>query len=84
MIYHYNYDVTTCPECKADLTAPGGIELTLVIAEQPREVSTRLKENGDLVDVDRLVANGYHGGTRCGKCSEGLEDYEDCEESETS
>jgi len=73
----YHYDVTKCPDCGADLTAPNGIELTVVVASVPRDgIYTRLKANGDLIDVDSLVTNGYHGGTTCGKCNATLEDYE--------
>lgn len=77
MGYSYSYDVTVCPGCGADLTAERAIDLTVVIAEVPnRGIPTRLREDGALMDVDRLVANGYHGGTACMKCGESLEEHE--------
>ena len=63
---------------------PNAIEMTVVIADVPREVNTQLRGDGSLVDVDHLVANGYHGGTRCGRCGESLEQHETQEEVENA
>jgi hypothetical protein len=74
--YSYSYDVKACPACEFDFNMPNAIEITVVIADVPREVNTQLRGDGSLVDVENLVANGYHGGTRCARCGESLEQHE--------
>lgn len=80
--YSYSYDVTECPECGHKLTDDYGVTIHFVVAGQQREVISRLTTEGNLVDVDDLVANGYHAGTSCGECGESLADFEECEESD--
>ncbi len=76
-IYAYTYSTVTCPDCSADLTEPRGIELAVTVGGISVDaIYTRLEKDGSLIDVDRLVANGYHGGTMCGRCCESLEEYE--------
>jgi len=71
----YSYTVTRCPKCKADLTKEDAISL-VTSAGGVRETPTRLDEDGDLIDVEDLVANGYHSETRCGSCDKSLVDFE--------
>ena len=42
------------------------------MANQP----SRLDSSGKLIDVDRIVARGYHSDTLCSACDERLSNYE--------
>jgi hypothetical protein len=85
MSYHYRYlnqedqPLRKCPACGADLREPGSIRVEIVTAGVCHELHTCLDQAGDLLDVDRLVANGYHGETQCAACGEPLTEYEDVE-----
>jgi hypothetical protein len=70
-----------CPECAADLTLPDTVELEFYI-HNLGEVSTCLQDDGTLVDVGDFVANGYHSGTYCNRCSELLINHPDVQEHE--
>jgi hypothetical protein len=65
-----------CPFCGASLTKPGGVTLTISIGDRPQDFATQLDLEGWLVDVERLVANGYHNATSCAACGEMLVDHE--------
>ncbi len=86
MNYRYRYlddqgnPLDRCPYCAASLTQPGGVTLTVSIANRPQDFATQLDAQGWLVDVERLVANGYHSATSCAACGEMLVDYEDSED----
>ena len=68
---------TTCPSCKADLTRPESVELVYTIGDdQVHETTSRLDENGRLVDVGGVVAKGYHSDTVCGGCLVSLAEHE--------
>jgi hypothetical protein len=66
-----------CPFCGAILTEQGGVTLTISIGDRPQDFATQLDPQGWLVDVERLVANGYHSATCCAACGDLLVDYED-------
>ena len=72
----YNYP-TDCPSCQASMTKPNAVRLTVSINETPMEHMTKLTADGDLVDVDRLVANGYHSQTCCAQCDHDLQEEAD-------
>jgi hypothetical protein len=64
----HRYSVVRCPVCFAILTTHGlksGVLISGIIGEQEITVPSVLDENGVLVDVNRIVANGYHGDTLC-------------------
>ena len=71
-MYRYQLEdgspATTCPECGCELDIPGNVILEVVTGGRPWRFDTCLDEDGSLVDVDNLVANGYHGATICGGC----------------
>jgi hypothetical protein len=81
-MYEYIYEdnrgdpVTKCPECGRDWCREGGVTLEAYIAGFHHSVATTLDEKGHLVDVDNLVANGYHSATRCGHCEDALIDLD--------
>jgi hypothetical protein len=85
MSYHYRYldrddrPLGTCPECSADLRKPERVRVEIVMASVCHDFRTCLDQDGNLLDVDRLVANGYHGETQCGECGEPLTEYEQVE-----
>ena len=85
MSYHYRYldqddlPLTTCPQCGAALREPDGVRVEVVTAGVCHDFHTCLDQSGELLDVDRLVANGYHGETQCTACGQPLTDYEDME-----
>jgi len=64
-----------CPACKADLTQTRSVTLYTSVDERVMEHVTRLETTGEVVDVDRLIHNGYESGVDCGACSENLSDY---------
>jgi hypothetical protein len=66
-----------CPECKQKWDCEYGIVLLLSIGERPVQFDTTLDAEGWLVDVDRLVASGYHSITLCGGCNAQLCDMDD-------
>jgi hypothetical protein len=82
MDYRYRYlddhdaPLSHCPFCGASLTSPDSIALTVSIAERRHDLPTQLDAEGWLMDVDRLVANGYHSATCCATCGEMLVEYE--------
>jgi hypothetical protein len=82
-VYAYRYrddndrPLTVCPFCNGDLTAERGICLVISAGGRVQEWPTRLDGQGNLIDVDRLVENGYHSETKCGHCHESLVYQED-------
>ena len=80
MKYRYTLDgkpLLDCPECDADLTAPGGIDLQLSISGVTASVPSSLDDEGFLLDTeDNAVDNGYHSATCCGGCGDMLVDME--------
>jgi hypothetical protein len=87
MSYHYKYltdkdePLTNCPSCGNSLTNQEylGVDITLSVASHVFTVASHLDENGDLIDRDRAVENGYHSMTTCAHCGHNLDDYETCE-----
>lgn len=85
--YFYNFQVAEggpldlrCPDCKADLTGNGSVELHVNINFQPGSHITRLDSTGALADVADLVRQGYGCGCRCAECGEDLAAGERIEE----
>lgn len=80
--YHYldgeNNPLLKCPHCAADLTAPQGVALDLVVDGREMTTTSRLDDYGQLEDTeDGAVAKGFHGETRCDRCGGSLVDYEE-------
>lgn len=73
--YQHRYP-TKCPGCHADLTAAAAVILHFNVAGHAGEVASRLDSEGWLQDVNLLVSHGYHSGTDCKACGEGLDAYE--------
>ncbi len=66
---------TTCDSCSANLTQPNSIRIGFVCGEHLFELLSNVSAyDGGLVDVDNLVANGYHAGSVCDACGEALEE----------
>lgn len=88
MAYHYFYKtdegkpLAQCPYCghNFDPDLGVGVHINLCVAEHTFMVQSSIRGNGELVDVDNAVANGYHAGTTCSKCGELLDEYEIMEE----
>lgn len=79
---HYRYvdpngkPVQSCPECGTRWDMNHGISINILVGDSLSDHDTMLDQEGDLVDVDNLVANGYHAGTYCGGCGELLVNME--------
>lgn len=81
--YRHFYDVTTCPDCNADLTVQGNVALIVVVAGKRFCIQTRLShKKGELIDVDNVVDNGYYNTAECGDCGCSLDQYENVERRE--
>jgi len=80
LTYTYSYSLITCPNCGQEFTTDGGILLIVSLGGSPIELYTRLATEGELIDVDDMVKNGYHSQTCCAKCREDLRDLENAEE----
>ena len=76
-MYEHKYTTTTCSECGADLTKPVSVVLGVSVNDCVSEHKTRLDPKGILIDVDRMVANGYHSHTECADCRHDLCEEED-------
>lgn len=72
----HTYSVVQCPDCLADLTSPGGVEVHYMQGQWHWSLLSRLLENGRLGDADGLVAAGLHSKTECAVCGCELDDYE--------
>ena len=71
--YRHRYP-TKCPKCDADLTVDNAVTIHFIVANQANEVSSCLDQEGWLVDIEGVVAHGYHsgpGGRACGEVLEG-------------
>ena len=72
---YQKYHPVRCPRCDSDLTEDGVVAIHFIVAGgHPFSVVSKLDSTGLLVDVDRLVENGYHAGTNCWNCEELLEE----------
>lgn len=76
MKIEYTYSALSCP-CGQDFTETDSIELVISIAGRLDCIPTKLTPEGILVDVDKVVENGYHSQTNCGQCGEDLQDLEE-------
>lgn len=74
--WEHRYSVTSCPRCKADFRAPASIDMVVSVDGATTRIMTKLDPYGLLVDVNKLIANGYHSDTLCGSCSVSLADRE--------
>jgi hypothetical protein len=50
--------------------------LYTIDGERVAEVASQLSLDGSLLDVNRVVANGYHSDTVCARCGESLSELE--------
>jgi hypothetical protein len=66
-----------CQNCCRDLTRGDAIELVISIGGQVCEITTQLDEAACLVDVESVVAHGYHSETLCRACAQSLVEYEE-------
>lgn len=66
-----------CFACGEDMTQADVVEIHFSAAEEEFDRLSCVDEKGFLVDVDRLVENGYHACSRCSFCNEQLEELED-------
>lgn len=69
--YTHKYPMT-CPHCQADLTKENACLAYFSIAGRTESFPSQLEGDGSLIDVDDLIANGYHSDTECATCSESL------------
>ena len=74
--FHHRYCVTLCPNCHNKLNEPNGVIILVNIGEGFHQIKTELDNEGLLIDVDSVVANGYHNDTLCSECEESLNEYE--------
>jgi hypothetical protein len=70
-IYQHRYP-KECPHCSADLLTHHSLLVLFSIDGTEVARNSQLDENGILMDVDRLIANGYHSDTICDKCAESI------------
>lgn len=92
MIFNIGYRYTDpqgaaildCPACGKSWTEPESIWLEASVAGYTLVGPTQLDDDGCLVDVDRLVACGYHSSTLCGGCDAPLLDLDDIVETQLS
>jgi len=78
----HQYQSTTCPQCKADLTKDESVVVEGADNEgKPCGMSrTSLTGSGWLLaDPAGLLAAGFHAGTQCAACGEYLDDLETIE-----
>jgi hypothetical protein len=66
------------------LTADNAVVLYFDVANQANEVPSCLDQQGWLVDIEDVIARGYHSGTACYTCGEGLDGHEIPDDSETN
>ena len=77
-MFEHVYKVTTCPHCKAKLTEPQKVKIEFV-DDEGRHIYrlSMLTPKGLLVDVDYLIASGFHSDTFCYSCDFALNEYEE-------
>jgi hypothetical protein len=75
MISH-RYDTTVCPACQSDLTQRDQVNMLVSVGGHVVHVATHLDSDGQLIDVDRLIANGYESDVHCAVCDRRLTDHE--------
>lgn len=75
-IYTHQYSTKTCPACGIALTQPNTVRFETSDGDTTTGVyGTCLDNDGFIVDVDDMIAQGLHSGTRC-KCGQPLDGYE--------
>jgi hypothetical protein len=75
-MYSHRYDTTVCPDCQTDLTQSDQVEMVVSVGGHVIRVATHLDSDGLLIDVDRLIANGYESDVHCAVCDRRLTDHE--------
>ena len=63
-------------QCEADLTKPEAVEITFSTADHQFDRWSSVAADGQLVDVDDLIANGYHSCTHCNTCHQMLDELD--------
>lgn len=65
-----------CHACHANLTVVDSVCVHFSAADQEFDRLSCLDAHGFLVDVDRLIENGYHAGSHCRRCGTLLDEIE--------